>query len=36
MKLIKKTNDPFQTLDEKLEIFRNKINEIIKVLNELK
>ena len=36
MKQIKKTNDPYQTQEENNEIFKNKINEIIKVLNENK
>ena len=36
IKPIEITDAPFQTQDEKLEVLRNKINEIIKVKNELK
>jgi len=35
IKEIKLSDDPFQTIGEKLEIFRNKINEIIEVINGL-
>lgn len=34
MKQIRKTNDPFQSIEEKLEVLRNKINEIVRRLNE--